>query len=203
MSTGLEPVFRYRRRRCVSSPRVLRPGEGTACAVGDAEVVFLERKLRRPGILPSDATVVALDGLQCLEGDKTDACWGRPLVPSPPVAPAGETGLSRFRTRASPARRSTLDGPARLTLDDDVASRRRGSRDSRRNRAARCSAAPDDSGAQIRATSRRRSSSASSRIHAGAAARPRSYRLGMATLGEAGVPVDGPGARRRLNRRHV
>ena len=61
----------------------------------------------------------ALDALQCLDRHKTDARWDgtwfhrRLLLRQ-------QNRSARFRTRASPVPAMTFDGPARLTLDENV-----------------------------------------------------------------------------------
>ena len=72
---------------------------------GDAEVAFLERKLRKPGILSKRRTVVALDALQCLDRHKTDAALGRHTGSIGACCCGSRNRSARFRTRASPARR--------------------------------------------------------------------------------------------------
>ena len=86
---------------------------------GDAEVAFLERKLRKPGILSKRRTVVALDALQCLDRHKTDARWDGDwfhrrllLRQQKPVCQISYLRIARTGM--------TFDGPARLTLDEDV-----------------------------------------------------------------------------------
>ena len=86
---------------------------------GDAEMVFLERKLRKPGLLAKRRTIVALDGLPYLDGDRTDPGWDGDwfhrrllLRREKPVCQISYARIARAT--------STLDGPARLTLDDDV-----------------------------------------------------------------------------------
>jgi VTC domain-containing protein len=86
---------------------------------GEDEVVFLERKLRKPGMLSKRRTVVGLDRLRCLDRRRTDPRWDgdwfhrRLLLRQ--QKPVCQISYSRI-ARAS----STLEGPARLTLDDDL-----------------------------------------------------------------------------------
>lgn len=86
---------------------------------GDAQVVFLERKLRRPGMLAKRRTIVDLDGLQYLDGGEAEPEWGghwfhrRLLLRQ--EKPVCQISYARIARAAS-----TIDGLARLTLDDDV-----------------------------------------------------------------------------------
>jgi hypothetical protein len=86
---------------------------------GEAPSVFLERKLRKPGILVKRRTIVGLNTLDRLVAPAPDAEWpgawfrGRLLLRQ--MKPVCLVSYSRMaRTIA------TDDGPARLTLDDDV-----------------------------------------------------------------------------------
>jgi hypothetical protein len=85
---------------------------------GDASSVFLERKLRQPGILVKRRTIVALDTLERL-GAEPDRDWPgdwfhrRLLLRR--IKPVCLVSYSRMARTAA-----TGDGPARLTLDDDV-----------------------------------------------------------------------------------
>ena len=86
---------------------------------GDAEVAFLERKLRKPGLLSKRRTAVALDALPSLDRHRTDPGWDgdwfhrRLLLRQ--QKPVCQISYSRIARAAL-----TLDGPARLTLDEDV-----------------------------------------------------------------------------------
>jgi hypothetical protein len=86
---------------------------------GEAQVVFLERKLRKPGMLSKRRTVVALGTLPCLDRHGADPGWDghwfhrRLLLRQ--QRPVCQISYSRI-ARARP----TLEGPARLTLDDDL-----------------------------------------------------------------------------------
>jgi hypothetical protein len=82
-------------------------------------MVFLERKLRKPGMLSKRRTVVALDALRCLDRHRTDPgrdgdLFHRRLLlrQQKPVCQISYLRIARAA--------STLDGPARLTLDDDL-----------------------------------------------------------------------------------
>jgi hypothetical protein len=86
---------------------------------GDAEVAFLERKLRKPGLLSKRRTIVGLDALHCLERHRTDPGWEGDwfhrrllLRQQKPVCQVSYLRVARAA--------STADGPARLTLDDDL-----------------------------------------------------------------------------------
>jgi len=86
---------------------------------GESEVAFLERKLRKPGMLSKRRTVVALDALPCLNRRSTDLRWDgdwfhrRLLLRQ--QKPVCQISYSRVARTAL-----TIDGPARLTLDEDV-----------------------------------------------------------------------------------
>jgi hypothetical protein len=86
---------------------------------GDAPSVFLERKLRKPGILVKRRTVVGLNTLDRLVSPAADGEWpgewfrGRLLLRR--MKPVCLVSYSRLARTAS-----TADGPARLTLDRDV-----------------------------------------------------------------------------------
>jgi hypothetical protein len=86
---------------------------------GDASSVFLERKLRKPGILVKRRTVVGLNTLDRLVAPAPDAEWpgqwfrGRLLLRR--MKPVCLVSYSRMARSAA-----TADGPARLTLDHDV-----------------------------------------------------------------------------------
>jgi hypothetical protein len=86
---------------------------------GEAQAVFLERKLRQPGLLTKRRTIVALDTLRHLDLGEADTDWAgewfhrRLLLRQ--VKPVCQISYLRV-ARA----RSGQDGPARLTLDDDV-----------------------------------------------------------------------------------
>jgi len=86
---------------------------------GEDGVVFLERKLRKPGMLSKRRTLVALDALPCLDRHRTDPGWDGDwfhrrllLRQQKPVCQISYLRVARAA--------STLDGPARLTLDDDL-----------------------------------------------------------------------------------
>jgi hypothetical protein len=86
---------------------------------GDAPSVFLERKLRKPGILVKRRTIVGLNTIGRLGAPEPDAAWPgewfhrRLLLRR--IKPVCLVSYSRMARTAA-----TADGPARLTLDDDV-----------------------------------------------------------------------------------
>jgi hypothetical protein len=86
---------------------------------GDACSVFLERKLRKPGLLVKRRTIVGLDTLDRLVAHEPDREWPgdwfhrRLLLRR--INPVCLVSYSRMARTAD-----TSDGPARLTLDDDV-----------------------------------------------------------------------------------
>ena len=86
---------------------------------GAASFVFLERKLRKPGILVKRRTTVALDAIARLSGPKSDPDWPgdwfhrRLLLRQ--ITPICELSYSRTARFAR-----TAEGPVRLTLDEDV-----------------------------------------------------------------------------------
>lgn len=86
---------------------------------GAADFVFLERKLRKPGILVKRRTIVALDSIDRLPEPLADPDWPGEwfhrrllLRQIRPVAELSYDRLARFAR--------TAEGPARLTLDDDL-----------------------------------------------------------------------------------
>jgi hypothetical protein len=86
---------------------------------GDADVIFLERKLRKPGILVKWRTIGSVDGLDRLEGEELGPDWPgswfhrRLLIRR--LRPVCQ--VSYHRTARAIV---NGDGPARLTLDDDL-----------------------------------------------------------------------------------
>lgn len=86
---------------------------------GDASFVFLERKLRKPGILVKRRTTVALETIGQLASTRADRDWPgewfhrRLLLRQ--IAPVCELSYARTARFAR-----TSDGPVRLTLDEDV-----------------------------------------------------------------------------------
>lgn len=86
---------------------------------GEASFAFLERKLRKPGILVKRRTIVAMDGLQRLSEPLTDPEWPgewfhrRLLLRQ--IKPVIELSYQRVARFAR-----TAEGPARLTLDQDL-----------------------------------------------------------------------------------
>jgi len=86
---------------------------------GDASFVFLERKLRKPGILVKRRTIVPLDSIDRLSEPLTDPEWPgewfhrRLLLRQ--IRPVAELAYSRVARFAR-----TPEGPARLTLDQDL-----------------------------------------------------------------------------------
>jgi hypothetical protein len=86
---------------------------------GDADVIFLERKLRKPGILVKWRTIGSVDGLHRLEDDDPGLDWPgswfhrRLLIRKlHPVCQVSYHRTARAIVNG--------DGPARLTLDDDL-----------------------------------------------------------------------------------
>lgn len=86
---------------------------------GEAEFAFLERKLRKPGVLVKRRTIVALDSIDRLSEPKADPDWPgewfhrRLLLRQ--IRPVCELSYARVARFAR-----TAEGPARLTLDEDV-----------------------------------------------------------------------------------
>lgn len=86
---------------------------------GHASFVFLERKLRKPGILVKRRTIVPLDSVDRLSEPLTDPEWPGEwfhrrllLRQIKPVAELSYNRIARFAR--------TAEGPARLTLDEDL-----------------------------------------------------------------------------------
>lgn len=86
---------------------------------GAADFVFLERKLRKPGVLVKRRTTVALDSISRLSRPVADPHWPGEwfhrrllLRQIKPVCEISYTRVARFAR--------TAEGPARLTLDDDI-----------------------------------------------------------------------------------
>ncbi|MEP6916209.1 MAG: polyphosphate polymerase domain-containing protein [Acidobacteriota bacterium] len=86
---------------------------------GDASSVFLERKLRKPGILVKRRTTVGLDALDRLVTPEPDAEWPgdwfRRRLQLRRINPVCLVSYARMARSAM-----TPDGAARLTLDEDV-----------------------------------------------------------------------------------
>ena len=86
---------------------------------GEAEFVFVERKLRKPGVLVKRRTIVALDSIERLSEPVSDPDWPgewfhrRLLLRQ--IRPVCELSYARVARFAR-----TAEGPARLTLDEDV-----------------------------------------------------------------------------------
>lgn len=86
---------------------------------GEAGFVFLERKLRKPGVLVKRRTIVSLDSIDRLSEPKADPDWPgewfhrRLLLRQ--IRPVCEISYARVARFAR-----TAEGPARLTLDEDV-----------------------------------------------------------------------------------
>lgn len=86
---------------------------------GSASFVFLERKLRKPGILVKRRTTVALDEIDRLSHSRADPEWPgdwfhrRLLLRQ--ITPICELSYSRTARFAR-----TAEGPVRLTLDQDI-----------------------------------------------------------------------------------
>jgi len=86
---------------------------------GAAEFVFLERKLRKPGVLVKRRTIVPLDSIDRLSEAVADPEWPgewfhRRLMLRQ-IRPVCELSYARVARFAR-----TPEGPARLTLDEDV-----------------------------------------------------------------------------------
>ena len=86
---------------------------------GSAPVVFLERKLRQPGLLVKRRTTVDLEALDRLASSKAQSDWPGTwfhrrllLRQIDPVCQLGYWRTARFAR--------TAEGPVRLTLDTDV-----------------------------------------------------------------------------------
>jgi hypothetical protein len=86
---------------------------------GAADFVFVERKLRKPGILVKRRTIVPLDSIERLSESLADPDWPGEwfhrrllLRQIKPVAELSYNRVARFAR--------TADGPARVTLDDDL-----------------------------------------------------------------------------------
>jgi hypothetical protein len=86
---------------------------------GEAECAFLERKLREPGVLVKRRTIVSLDSIARLSGTAADPGWPgewfhrRLLLRQ--IRPVCELSYARVARFAR-----TAEGPARLTLDEDI-----------------------------------------------------------------------------------
>ena len=86
---------------------------------GEAEFVFLERKLRKPGVLVKRRTTVSLDSIETLSEPVADREWPgewfhrRLLLRQ--IRPVCELSYARVARFAR-----TAEGPARLTLDEEV-----------------------------------------------------------------------------------
>lgn len=85
----------------------------------NADVVFLERKMRRPGLLVKRRTRTALELLPSLAVDRAGTAWNgtwfTARVAARRLAPVCQ--ISYHRTARG---LDTSDGPVRLTLDDGV-----------------------------------------------------------------------------------
>jgi hypothetical protein len=86
---------------------------------GALPYVFLERKLRKPGILVKRRTTIAIEDMSRLADDGAEADWPgdwfhrRVLLRQ--IHPVCQLSYSRIARFAR-----TTEGPVRLTLDDDV-----------------------------------------------------------------------------------
>jgi VTC domain len=86
---------------------------------GEADCAFLERKLRKPGVLVKRRTTVALDSIHRLAAPAADPGWPgewfhrRLLLRQ--IRPVCELSYARVARFAR-----TAEGPARLTLDEDI-----------------------------------------------------------------------------------
>ena len=86
---------------------------------GAADFVFLERKLRKPGVLVKRRTTVSLDSIHRLSAPTSHSDWPGEwfqrrllLRQIKPVCQLSYARVARFAR--------TADGPARLTLDEDL-----------------------------------------------------------------------------------
>ncbi len=86
---------------------------------GEANAVFLERKLRRPGVLSKRRTIVTLDALGFLDRDASGPAWDGEwfhrrllLRREKPICQISYVRMARTA--------GTPEGPVRLTLDADV-----------------------------------------------------------------------------------
>ena len=109
--TAAGDVFHRRRSFGRSKYRVRR--------YGAAAFAFLERKLRKPGILVKWRTIVSLDTIDRLADPEPDGDWPGEwfhrrllLRQIRPVAELSYWRVARFAR--------TAEGPARLTLDEDL-----------------------------------------------------------------------------------
>ena len=86
---------------------------------GEAEFLFLERKMRTSALLAKRRTHIALDDLSLLDEPRFDGAWAgewfHRRLQARRLAPACQ--VSYLRTARVAA---TPDGPARLTLDEDL-----------------------------------------------------------------------------------
>jgi hypothetical protein len=157
---------------------------------GDAEVAFLERKLRKPGMLSKRRTSVALGALHCLDRHRTEPRWEGDwfhrrllLRQQKPVCQISYLRIARAA--------STRDGPARLTLDDDLraVTAREPHFLPERGRAVlpRRMILELKYGRHLPAIFKRMVEEL--KLAPQSASK---YRLGMTTLGEAGFPLTGP-----------
>jgi hypothetical protein len=86
---------------------------------GVADFVFLERKLRKPGVLVKRRTTVSLDSIHRLSAPKSHPAWPgewfqrRLLLRQ--IKPVCEVSYARVARFAR-----TAEGPVRLTIDEDV-----------------------------------------------------------------------------------
>ena len=157
---------------------------------GESEVAFLERKLRKPGMLSKRRTVVALEALPCLNRGSTDLRWEgdwfhRRLLLRQQKPVCQILVLTRRAHRADHRRSRAADARrGRLRRVGAGAAIRAGLR-------AADAAAPDDSGAQIRGPPAGDLQAPGRGCQAAACARLQ-YRLGMTTLGEVGFPLTIP-----------
>src|SRR3954470_5634250 len=109
--TAADDVFHRRRSFGRSKYRVRRYGE--------ADFAFLERKLRKPGVLVKRRTTVSLESIAQLS-DAVAGCewpgeWFHRRLLLRQIRPVCELSYARVARFAR-----TAEGPARLTLDEDV-----------------------------------------------------------------------------------
>jgi hypothetical protein len=115
------PVCTSILRRDTSSTGAARSGRSKyrVRRYGVADFVFLERKLRKPGVLVKRRTTVSLDSIHRLSAPKSHRDWPgewfhrRLLLRK--IRPVCELSYARMARFAR-----TAEGPARLTLDEDV-----------------------------------------------------------------------------------
>src|SRR3954470_18036956 len=159
---------------------------------GQAEFAFLERKLRKPGVLVKRRTTVSLDSIARLSGSIADPEWPGEwfhrrllLRQIRPVCQGSYARVARFAR--------TAEGPARLTLDEDI--RVVAARDPRFSGEAGALVVPGQMILELKY--RYRVPAIFKRLAEAFALEPQrasKYRLGMTALGEHEVPGGAPAA---------